>query len=51
MLLHAAHENHRPVGRFWYALSGLMLLVFCDIFSKAASLDGLPVAADRKLTQ
>lgn len=43
MLLHAAHENHRPVGRFWYALSGLMLLVFCDIFSKAASLDGLPL--------
>lgn len=42
MLLHAAHES-REVGRTWYAVGALVLLVLCDIFSKAASLDGMPL--------
>lgn len=42
MLLDAAHES-REVGRTWYAVGALVLLVLCDIFSKAASLDGMPL--------
>lgn len=45
MLIQATHENAQPVGRHWYAVLAVSVLLFSDMFYKAAMYDGLPFLA------